>query len=262
MKDVNLLINNGTNVNQALELFGDMDTYNETLETFLVDAEKKLADIKRFKEVADMANYSILVHSLKSDAKYFGFERLATLAYQHELESKANNIYYVYDKYDELFAEGSRIIMLVKQYLGQSGSAAPSAGAIQAPVPKDKNILVVDDSDIIRNFVTKLFNDEYGVLIASDGGEAIRIISDTSQNRIVAMLLDLNMPTLDGFSVLEFMNRNNLFTKIPVSIITGEGSMDTISRALQYPVADVLRKPFNERDVKSVIEKTIAINNE
>ena len=118
MKDVNLLINNGVNVNKSLELFGDMDTYNDTLHDFLSEVEGKLAKIKAFKEVADMANYAILVHSLKSDAKYFGFEKLAELAYNHEMESKANNMYYVTDHYAELMEEANRIVALVKQYMG------------------------------------------------------------------------------------------------------------------------------------------------
>ena len=85
MKDVNLLVNNGVNVNKALELFGDMATYDDTLVTFLNDAENKLKQIDDYKEKADMANYAILVHSLKSDAKYFGFDKLAELAYDHEM---------------------------------------------------------------------------------------------------------------------------------------------------------------------------------
>ena len=69
MKDVNFLINNGVNVQKSLELFGDMETYNDTLETFLTDVEDKLSKIKSYKEISDMANYAILVHSLKSDAR-------------------------------------------------------------------------------------------------------------------------------------------------------------------------------------------------
>ena len=55
MKDVNLLINNGVNVQKSLELFGDMATYDDTLHDFLSEVEGKLARIKAFKEVSDMA---------------------------------------------------------------------------------------------------------------------------------------------------------------------------------------------------------------
>ena len=144
MKDVNFLINNGVNVQKSLELFGDMETYNDTLETFLTDVEDKLSKIKTYKEIADMANYAILVHSLKSDARYFGFEKLADLAYQHEMESKSNNMYYVTDHFDELMTEANRIVHLVKQYLGREDANTVSK-AEATPVVKEQKILVVDD---------------------------------------------------------------------------------------------------------------------
>ena len=75
MKDVNLLINNGVDVNASLELFGDIDTYNETLEDFLNTVDEKIGNMTKYKEESDMKNYAILVHSLKSDARYLGFTK-------------------------------------------------------------------------------------------------------------------------------------------------------------------------------------------
>ena len=100
MKDVNILTSNGVNVEQSLELFGDMETYNETLEEFLNGVDEKLSNIEKYKEASDMTNYAILVHSLKSDSKYLGFTKLAELSYNHEMASKANNIDYVYINYN------------------------------------------------------------------------------------------------------------------------------------------------------------------
>ena len=250
MKDVNILKNNGVNVDKSLELFGDMETYDETLETFLTEANEKINNIKKYKEIADMANYAILVHSLKSDAKYFGFDKLAELSYNHELESKANHIYYIYDHFDELMDEADRILNLVRQYLGKEIVKKEEKSII-----KDKTILVVDDSEVISSFIKKLFNNEYNVLLAKDGMEAINNLNNES---LVGMLLDLNMPNVNGFVVLEYMKNNDLFKTIPVSIITGVGNDDIIKKAFEYPVVDVLRKPFNERDIRKVVEKTLA----
>lgn len=253
MKDVNLLTSNGVNVDQSLELFGDMDTYNDTLEEFLAGVGEKLENIKKYKEASDMANYAILVHSLKSDSKYLGFIKLAELSYNHEMQSKANNVDYVYANYDELMQEAQRIVKLVEEYLGKKAEVK----VFEQPsnVEKDKTILVVDDSSIIRTFIQRVFNDTYNVMIANDGREALEIVN--SNQNIVAMLLDLNMPNVNGFEVLEYFKTNGLFTKIPVSIITGDDSKETVTRAFTYPIADVLAKPFNERDVKRVVEKTL-----
>lgn len=256
MKDVNLLISNGVNINKSLELFGDIETYNSTLDDFLEEVEGKLAKIKHYKEISDMANYAILVHSLKSDAKYFGFDKLAELSYNHEMESKANNMYYVTEHYDELMTEANRIVHLVKRYVGiESGNEVVVP---QTPtVSKDKKILVVDDSAIVRNFIEKIFSDEYEVLVANDGSEALGIIG-SNIDKIYAMLLDLNMPNVDGFQVLEYFNQKNLFRRIPVSIITGDSSKEVVDKAFTYPIVDMLQKPFNEVNVKNCVDKTIA----
>ena len=120
MKDVSLLVRNGVNVDGSLELFGDMEMYNETLNDFLKSVDKKLADIKRYKEASDMPNYAILVHSLKSDAKYFGFTKLSEKAYEHEMKSKAGDLYYIYENFNDLVAAVNETIAIVKEYLSDA----------------------------------------------------------------------------------------------------------------------------------------------
>ena len=255
MKDVNLLIENGTNVKKALELFGDMETYDETLSTFLSEVPEKLQKIKNYKEVGDMANYAILVHSLKSDARYFGFEKLAEIAYEHELKSKANDMYYVTEHYDELMTEANRVVNLVKKYMGVG---TVSEDDYKKPITHDKAILVVDDSNLIRNFILKIFKDDFEVIVANDGKEALDILNDNEKNgKIKAMLLDLNMPNVNGFEVLDYFKSNDLFKKYPTSIITGVDDKESIEKAYKYPIIDILLKPFNERDVKKILEKTL-----
>ena len=254
MKDVTLLTNNGVNVEKSLELFGDMATYDETLHDFLADIDEKEQKIKYYKEIGDMANYAILVHGLKSDAKYFGFDTLASLAYNHEMASKENNMYYVTEHFDELITELDRIVHLVKQYLGLE--EVGTATTFVAP-KKDRALIVVDDSAVIKNFVSKIFNNQFEVLMANDGTEALQMIANNKGIKIVGMLLDLNMPNFNGFQVLEYFRNNNLFDLIPVSIITGVGDDELVAKAFNYPIVDVLRKPFNERDIKEVVEKTV-----
>lgn len=256
MKDVNLLIENGTNVKKALELFGDMETYDETLSTFLSEVPEKLQKIKNYKEVGDMANYAILVHSLKSDARYFGFEKLAEVAYEHELKSKANDMFFVTEHYDELMTEANRVVNLVKKYMGVG---VVDESSYKEPIKtSDKAILVVDDSNIIRNFILKILDDSFDVISATDGKEAIDILeSEEKRKNIKAVLLDLNMPNVNGFEVLDYFKRNDLFKKYPTSIITGVDDKESIEKAYKYPIIDILLKPFNERDVKKILEKTL-----
>ncbi len=255
MKDVTILTSNGANIKKALELFGDMETYDATLETFLQEVPSKLDKIKSCKEIGDMANYAILVHSLKSDARYFGFEKLGELAYDHELKSKANDMYYVTEHFNELMLEANRVVNLVKKYMGVG---IIDDSSYKEKTIHDKAILVVDDSNLIRNFILKIFDDSFEVISATDGREAIDILSDDAKRQnINAVLLDLNMPNVDGFEVLNYYKTNDLFKSIPISIITGVDDKDSIDKAFKYPIIDILLKPFNERDVKKILEKTL-----
>ena len=121
-----------------------------------------------------------------------------------------------------------------------------------------KTILVVDDSNIVRNFVKRSFDDKYNVASAEDGEEAIKIIDANKENDMIeAILLDLNMPKVDGFGVLEYIKTNDLFKKMPVSIISGDSSKETIDKAFTYPIVDMLSKPFSDQSVKTVIDKTL-----
>lgn len=122
----------------------------------------------------------------------------------------------------------------------------------------EKYILVVDDSIIITNFIKKIFNNSLGVLTAANGYEAIEIVKANEDN-ISGMLLDLNMPHCDGFQVLEYFKQNGLFSKIPVSLLTGEESKDSIAKAFEYPIVDMLYKPFNAANAIHIVEKTISV---
>lgn len=259
MKDVNILIENGADVKKALELFGDMETYDQTLEVFLNEVPQKLQKIKNFKEIGDMTNYAILVHSLKSDARYFGFEELGEIAYKHELESKANNLYYITEHYDELINEANRVLNVVKKYFGVGNITDMDVHKTSGS--HDKAILVVDDSNLIRNFILKIFKDDFEVIVANDGQEALNVINDALKgDKIKAILLDLNMPNVNGFEVLDYMKSHDMFNKYPTSIITGVDDKESIEKAYKYPIVDILLKPFNERDVKKILEKTINKN--
>ncbi len=258
MKDVNILIEGGADINKALELFGEMDMYDATLNDFLSEVDNKLSRIEKYREENNMPSYAIEVHSLKSDARYLGFTALAELAYNHELKSKENDIMYVYDNYESLMTEARRVINVCKRYLGKE--VLDDLEKDMTNVVKSEAILIVDDSNLVANFIKKIFNSKYEVITASNGEEAINKIKEDVNSKIIACLLDLNMPKVNGFEVLDYFKENNLFVKIPVSIITGNDDKESIEKAFTYPIVDFLTKPFNERDVKRIMDKTINFN--
>ena len=118
--DKDYLINNGVDINHALELLGDMEMYNMTIQDFSKEIDEKWNNIIKYKNENNMPEYAILVHSLKSDCKYLGFMNLADISYQHELKSKENDSTFVQEHFQELQNEYNRIIEIVRNYVSQN----------------------------------------------------------------------------------------------------------------------------------------------
>lgn len=121
-------------------------------------------------------------------------------------------------------------------------------------------VIVVDDSEMIRNIMTSALEDEYSVVQAKDGREAIDLVNLNRDNNVVCMLLDLNMPVSNGFVVLDYFRNYHLFQKIPVFIISGDDTKDTIQRAFNYEIVDMLNKPFSPESIKDAVKRAINLS--
>ena len=117
--NIDYLKENGIDVDKGVELLGDMEMYNDTLNDFLDEQSTRLGDIEKYKNSGDMENYAILVHAMKGDSNYLGFTKLAELSLDHQLKSQDNDSNYVNEHYDELMSEANRITDVVKKYLGK-----------------------------------------------------------------------------------------------------------------------------------------------
>lgn len=119
MKDRSLLENNGINVEASLDILGDMEMYDETLNDFLDESCERLPRLEKSKNECDLANYAIDAHAMKSDSKYLGFTKLAQLSLEHEMAGKEENTDFINQNYNALIEEANRIIKVVKEYLGK-----------------------------------------------------------------------------------------------------------------------------------------------
>ena len=211
----------------------DIETENDKLETEVVDYKKKL----------DKENKSI------SDAIYL---------INHALENSNSNQetrQYINSVFNKVTEEHPELNKAIFNKMALSSSY------------KKPSILIVDDSSIIRNSLKRIFSNEYEILVAKNGEEAINIITENvlssdlngSKENIVGMLLDLIMPESDGFEVLNFMRSNDLFSRIPVAIISGDESRETRKRVYQYEIVDMLEKPFNTENIRRRFGKIIKL---
>lgn len=106
------------------------------------------------------------------------------------------------------------------------------------------NALIVDDVEFNRELLSSMLEDEYGIIEAGDGEEALALM-EARADEISVVLLDLVMPKLGGIDVLKVMTEKNLFARFPVLIITGESAASVEEECLKYGISDFVKKPFN-----------------
>ena len=108
----------------------------------------------------------------------------------------------------------------------------------------EKNtILIADDAVINREMIKFIFDEQYQIMEAEDGEQAINIITEYS-DRLCLLFLDLLMTKKSGLDVLEFMNDEGYIKTIPVIMITGEATDETDEKAYEYGASDIIYKPF------------------
>ena len=114
--NIEFLRENDIDIDSGIDILGDIEMYDETLDDFVLEMEERIPNIEKYKEESDMENYAILVHALKGDSKYLGFTKLADLAYNHQIKSQEGNVDYVNEHYDELMNEVNRVMSVINEY--------------------------------------------------------------------------------------------------------------------------------------------------
>ena len=111
-----------------------------------------------------------------------------------------------------------------------------------------QKILIVDDSEINRALLKEILGDKYQYEEAVNGSDALSFLRHTPD--IDLMLLDMVMPDMDGFAVLEAMNRYHWIEQIPVIVISAEQTDGFMERAYTLGATDYIRRPFPKNQVK------------
>lgn len=121
-----------------------------------------------------------------------------------------------------------------------------------------QKILVVDDVEINREILSDMLKESYIIETAGDGEQAVRKLLEC-EGKLEALLLDLQMPNMDGYEVLEWMKKNQWMEKIPVLIISSEDSTEIESGCLEMGVLDFIHKPFEESIVKNRVKNIVEL---
>ena len=119
-----------------------------------------------------------------------------------------------------------------------------------------EKILIVDDSEMNREILTDMLGNEYEILEAGNGRDAISILNGNLTN-VSLVLLDMVMPEMNGIEVLDVMKKNGWLTDLPVIMISAEDSDDVIHKAYELGVTEFIRRPFVQLIVQKRCENVI-----
>ena len=122
---------------------------------------------------------------------------------------------------------------------------------------KRQKILIVDDSKFNRAILKEILGETYNYLEAENGNQAIQIIGENIG--IDLMLLDINMPQMNGFEVLKIMKRSQCIEETPVIMISSEESVDTMREAYEMGITDYITRPFDSVIVKKRVQNTLSL---
>lgn len=119
-------------------------------------------------------------------------------------------------------------------------------------------ILIVDDIELNRSLLTEMLKDDFDILLAKDGNDALKVL-DENHDDIALILLDLIMPQMDGFQVLEEIKKRPWSYHIAIIIISSETTDRIETKCFDYGVSDFIHRPFDERLVKRRVSNVFAL---
>lgn len=119
-------------------------------------------------------------------------------------------------------------------------------------------ILIADDSEMNRSILADMLEDEYEIIEAENGAQAVAILGKHSME-ISLVLLDIVMPEMNGFEALTIMNQNRWIEDVPVIMISAESSSSHIQRAYELGVTDFIARPFDALVVQRRVTNTILL---
>lgn len=228
-----------------LEYMNSISLYNNSDNKVIVVLVSKVNNSKKYNTMNDEVNSNI-ENKLK---KVIDSVSLAILKI-HNVVNNGNNIHNKEEFINSILSSLTNEFPEFTESLNDNAMFLTDMGK--------STVLIIDDDKMTCNLIKKIFEKKFDVVLAHNGEEAIQLLKDSDlKNNIACIFLDLIMPILDGFSVLDYLNDNNYLNKLPVIIISGNYDKETRNRAYGYRIADMLEKPFNVQVIRHRIENLI-----
>ena len=159
---------------------------------------------------------------------------------------------------DEAIARADRLMYKAKDHKAMVVTECDKKMPDDKDFKNKSRILIVDDSEFNRAILTEILQEDYEIIEAENGEEALEKLDEYGM-KISLVLLDIIMPGMDGFEVLKYMTEEHWISDIPVIMISSEDSENYIRRAYEMGVSDYINRPFNANIVYQRVSNTIKL---
>ena len=221
---------------QNLRDLGGVEFLTEVVDVFLADAPALITSLRSSLERQDTDELRRAAHTLKSNGATLGaaaFAELCRTVEQHAKDGHLDGVSQLVDRIEQEY-----------QALGQAlASASVGTGSVSGSTPSAGTIMIADDNRMNRLLLGRgLEHEGHTVVFAEHGAEALGLLRRRPFDLI---LLDVLMPELDGYGVLEELQRDPHFRDIPVIVTSSLDELDSVVRCLEMGAEDYLTKPVN-----------------
>lgn len=213
----------------------DESFYQEMLTSYLQN-QKRDVIIKSYQE-EDWENYRILVHALKSTSLSIGAVELSEQAKALEAAAKEMDISYIRENHEKVMTDYQNLLIGLRETTEQTNEEKKHH-------EKEENfpsVLVVDDDAMNLKIAEKMLRDRFQVYSVDSGKKALDFLKSRIPDLI---LLDIHMPEMGGFEVLDRMQADDAYREIPVIFLTADADRDTEVRGFLAGALDFITNPF------------------
>lgn len=231
-------------------------------EEFYIEMIKMYLDNDRTEELnkyfleENWEDYRITAHALKSTSLSIGADAMSELAKRQEFSVKEDRIADTVNGHKE-FMDAYGILLDKIQAVFENKEQEVVETEVDASLEHKGTILVVDDDNMNIKIARHMLEENYDVLAAQSGVEALAVLEKNIPDLI---LLDLHMPGMSGFDVMEQLKANDKYKDIPVIFLTADVDRDTEVKGFKAGAMDFVTKPFAEEIVKQRVERILDLH--
>lgn len=245
----------------GLENVGSISTYIKILESYLDSTKDRLPKLTEYYQ-SDKERFIIEIHGLKSACAAIGAGKLSSIASDMEQQGRSGQFEDIESNLLSFLQQSNAAIDEIETFITQAKNIITSTSvsnsvAVTATLNIQKHIVIVDDNPVNLDFAESVLSDEYQLTKLSSGKQLLQFLLKSIPDMI---LLDINMPEMDGYETLRAVRQNDAWVNIPVIFLTGQNDIQSERESFRLGAKDFIVKPFDNIVMLSRIRSQLELH--